>query len=65
MDKIKAFFAQPVVRLVCVVLFVLSVGGLIIGGITQETLSGLLVAVAAGIAGIAGFLALVASVIKS
>ncbi len=65
MDKIKAFFAKPIVRLVCVVMNVLSIGGLIIGGITQEALSGLQVAVVAGIGGIAGFIALVASLIKS
>lgn len=65
MDKIKAFFAQPIVRLVCLLMFIVGIVGLVIGGITQETLSGVLVAVMAGVAAIGGIISLVIAVINS
>ena len=65
MDFIKEFFQKPVVRLVCLLMFIIGIVGLVIGGITQETLSGVLVAVVAGIAAIGGIISLVIAVINS
>ena len=55
-EKIKAFFANKTVRAVCITLFVVSAAGLIIGGLTAEALSGLVVAVVAIIAAISALI---------
>ena len=56
-EKIVAFFKSKTVRTVCIVLFVVSVAGLIVGGLTTQALSGLIVAVAAIVAAIAALIA--------
>lgn len=56
-EKIKAFFASKSVKTVCITLFVLSVAGLVIGGLTAEALSGLIVAIVAIIAAVSALIA--------
>lgn len=55
------FFRNKIVRIVAAVLFVLGAAVLILGGSSQESLNGLLVAVVAGISALGGVLTLVSS----
>lgn len=64
MEKIKAFFKSKIVRIICAVLFVVGSTGLIVGGVTQETVNGVLVAVVAAISAIGALITIVSSFIK-
>lgn len=56
-DKIKQFFKNKQVKAVCMVLFCVATAGLVIGGLTTEALSGLVVAVVAIIAAVSALIA--------
>jgi len=56
-EKIKAFFQNKMVKAVCMALFCLSTAGLIIGGLTAEAVSGIVVAVVAIIAAVSALIA--------
>lgn len=64
MEKIKAFFKSKIVRIICAVLFVVGSTGLIVGGVTQETINGVWVAVVATISAIGALITIVSSFIK-
>lgn len=64
MNGIKSFFQNTIVRIVSIVLWVLSTASLLIGGITQETLNGVMVAIIAVISAISALAAIIGAIIK-
>ena len=58
------FFSNKTVKTVSLVLFVLSAGSLILGGLTAELLNGALVAVVAAVGAVGALIALIGSLIN-
>ena len=65
MEKIKAFFMNKYTRIVCSVMLVLGLVGLLIGGITQEEINGVVVAVVAAVSAVALVIKLVCDIVNS
>jgi hypothetical protein len=63
-DKIKAFFANKKVKAVALMLFVVSLGALLIGGIAAETLSGGIVLVGAILTAVGALILWINSLLK-
>ena len=64
MEKIKAFFSNKVVKIVAWVVLALAVIVLILGGATQETITGGVVLVVAIVAAVAAFISYITSNVK-
>ena len=64
MDKIKEFFGKTPVRIVLAVLFAVSSAGLLIGGVSVDSLVGIIKAIVAALASIAAVVAAVLAVIS-
>ena len=64
MNKIKAFFSNKVTKIVAWVVLALAVVVLILGGATQEVITGGVVLVVGIVAAVAGFITFIANAIK-
>jgi hypothetical protein len=64
MDKLKAFFQNKTTKIVLMSICAVSAGGLIVGGMTTESINGLIVAVGVVISAISALIAYIASKIK-
>lgn len=64
MDKIKAFFSNKVTKIVAWVVLALAVVVLILGGATQEVITGGVVLVVGIVAAVSAFIAFVVGAIK-
>ena len=64
MDKIKAFFSNKVTKIVAWVVLALAVVVLILGGATQEVITGGVVLVVGIVTAVAGFITFIANAIK-
>ena len=64
MDKIKAFFSNKVTKIVAWVVLALAVVVLILGGATQEVITGGVVLVVGIVAAVSGFITFIANAIK-
>jgi len=64
MDKIKAFFAKKETKIVCITLFCISCAGLIIGGLSTESINGLVVAVAGIATAVSALIVFIGSLLK-
>lgn len=63
-EKIKAFFQKKPVKIVCGVAFAAGTAGLIIGGVTHETLAGGVVIVGAAVAAVGAVGTFIAALVK-
>jgi hypothetical protein len=64
MDKIKAFFSNKVTKIVAWVVLALSVVVLILGGATQEVITGGVVLVVGIVAAVSALIAFIVNAIK-
>jgi hypothetical protein len=64
MDKLKAFFQNKVTKIVLMSICAVSAGGLILGGITTESINGLIVAVGVVISAVSALIAYIAGKVK-